>query len=394
MENKKKFKISKKVIIPLAIVCLIIIAVILTYIFKKNNNIITTSMQFDYLGYDNFYENNEDTVTVKEANKILLSAYLRTNDMSAIMDNDSDLDSWTRYGYDAKYLSKTEGDNKLTYIRLYELLYDTRIQIGEETRCTSNELNLNSEVYQQNQIEALNMLYNNGFITTENIDSNSIHNYVTKEYFEDIIVKYLFKYSLIGEKENKIDYEKTLNIPQSKKYFYLEENSIEKELEYNTLKIDVVEGYLLPKETYSQIRYDIDKIKSVINEYFNIILNIDYENINEEQIIHKMENISILNPDDIKYYIEYVKENKIKITGNSTVITPIIYYVNGTYYVRTKIQFKIESTDTRKNILLGDMLGKTTKYNNKEIKYIDLPITKNHYDWVISCKNINDYIIK
>ena len=398
MDKNKKIKINKKILIPLVVILIIAITAVSIVIFKKiDNDVITTTMQFDYLGYDQFYENEEETnILVEEANGILMSLYFENYETVTVREEIDPVavnTEWMKYGYNHNVVSNNEGKYKLTYMRLCELLYDTRIQIGNEQRYTSNELNLNTEEYVTGQIEALNYLYHNELITQDDINKEKLQTYVDKSYFEDIIVKYVFKYSLMHINDSKINYEASLNIPQNKNYFFVLDNVSDKELDYGLLKEKEETYYMSPKEVYAYIPKEIPKINELINNYFNTILNVNPENVEEGLFKYNVKNNCIVSNDEIENYCKYVKENNINFTGKATIISPIIYKVDGTYYVRTKLEININNSNTTEDILFGD-LGNKIKYDNNTIKYIDVPIQKETFGWDVADSKLYMYTVK
>lgn len=96
----------------------------------------------------------------------------------------------------------------------------------------------------------------------------------------------------------------------------------------------------------------------------NKLLNIDYETISYEDIYttlnaHCIGSISYSygSEEAVKNYVEYVKENKIKIKGTATSMLPIMYIDGMSCRVRMKIEFTIESSDTNLNLLLKPSYG-------------------------------------
>lgn len=82
-------------------------------------------------------------------------------------------------------------------------------------------------------------------------------------------------------------------------------------------------------------------------------------------------------------YIDYVKKNKIKIEGTVTPLFPIVYYDGSNVRVRTKIEYKILSSDTKSDLIFGDRNGNPgasrefyapTEYvNSTNTIYVDIP---------------------
>ena len=77
--------------------------------------------------------------------------------------------------------------------------------------------------------------------------------------------------------------------------------------------------------------------------------------------------------DDVKEYVDYVKVNKIKLEGKATPLLPIMYNNGEQYVIRTKVTFKVISSNTDINLLFGDE-DYSVKYDGNEFEvYIDVP---------------------
>ena len=77
-------------------------------------------------------------------------------------------------------------------------------------------------------------------------------------------------------------------------------------------------------------------------------------------------------------YVNYVKSNKIKLTGTVVAQLPCIYFDGENYRVRTKIEFNVESSDTEDNILYYDLTEEKITYNEKQYTlYLDVIMAKN-----------------
>lgn len=134
--------------------------------------------------------------------------------------------------------------------------------------------------------------------------------------------------------------------------------------------IDPISVYERRKAYYPEIAFNMES-------YMDGILNIDYNTITKEDLISRISSdcyYRILD-EDIDAYINYVKTNKIKITGTSHVQMPILYYDGLCYRVRTKIEFSIDNAIVKENLLLGD-LNSAQKISYSKDKYsliVDIP---------------------
>ena len=80
----------------------------------------------------------------------------------------------------------------------------------------------------------------------------------------------------------------------------------------------------------------------------------------------------------LEEYVEYVKSNHIKLSGEATAQLPCVYFDGQDYRVRVKLEIVIDSSDTDKNLLFYDLEGEDVSYDDDEITvYIDTKMNKN-----------------
>ena len=165
-------------------------------------------------------------------------------------------------------------------------------------------------------------------------------------------------------------------LPENHKdYPYIVDN-IEKEVYEYDYNILTKRTYKNPKQTYQVMGYLYGQTSDLIVRYFNKILNVDYATITTlnflESITHDV--AYLLDEQDVKTYVDYVKENKIKIQGEATPLLPIMYNNGEQYVVRTKITFNVLNSNTQYNLLFGDE-NNSVKYNSQQITmYVDVPM--------------------
>lgn len=379
IKNKKMFIIS--IIVAMAIIltsfCIIL--------YFQNNKKITTNMQFEYFGFNEYYENDSNELTINEAGKVLTCIYAQIYDISEIVDTSDGLGlGWQNYAYDMDLITNEEYLNNITCVRLFELIYNYEKTFRNIDENIQNILNIQNEKLSKEQISAINYLYCNDIISKNEI--NNLDDKVNKKYFEDIVIKCVFKFNLLDLNGDTIDYNTSLNIKENSNYFYLTDNVSKKALNKSTLKIENYEIYLSPKEVYKDIRNDLNEIADVVNGYFNIILNIDYNTISEKTLYDNLNKYLLADYNRIEEYVSFVKENNIKIEGYLNIIYPIVYYIDGEYYIRTEINYNIISSKTKENILFGNISNST--------KYIDVKINKNVLGWHISTINMENLQIR
>lgn len=220
----------------------------------------------------------------------------------------------------------------------------------------------------------------------KNKDSEVSNNYIIKGNLNKIIITLVEKYATVYPETIKFNEEGTLekqdvNIvtenakkPKNYKEFpYIVDN-----IQNRVYETDFVNkkdyNYQKPTEVYSMIGNSYGEIASTIRSHFVTLLNVDYENITVEDFLKQLnlDSIYYLEEDDVKDYIDYIKENKIKLKGNAEAMLPIICFSGESYLVRTKVTFEVVNSNTKDNLLYMD--EKTTYEGNKFEFYLDLPM--------------------
>lgn len=133
-----------------------------------------------------------------------------------------------------------------------------------------------------------------------------------------------------------------------------------------------------PNFVYYDLKNDLyDKTKRVLEEYYNRLINVDYNTINEEDYYGRLERGTVyyLPKDGLVNYIQYLKDNKVVIKGKAIFQAPIIYYDGAVYRVRIKLDINIESAGEYINLLfLDNEKGNVTNYKQgNNVIYIDAP---------------------
>lgn len=373
---------------------------------KKTEIGINFSDVFSFLGYSHIFEENFEQVTVGQAAQIVISTYNNVKNISdvvayksedefkSIYDYENDgKEKWKKYILENKVISEDEYETVLSYIRLYELLYECRKKWTPEFVEAENDIfNMDNNLYSQVQIKATQYLYENGIIDDDLINQEILLQPITKEDFEEIIVKYILKFNLMPfNKKDTLNYQETLNILKEiyhKDYFYIIAGVNEKELEYPYISSDL-DNLVIPKYTYNRISHDFEKIQTLLSEYFDTILTIDYESFDKDGFKKKIKKLSNDTDFDLDSYTEFVLTNRLKINGNYTLILPIIYQLNEYYYCRVKVNLNTINTDVSKNLIVG--------FQDKKCKsefYLDIPICYRKGEYKIADLKISQYIVK
>ena len=183
-----------------------------------------------------------------------------------------------------------------------------------------------------------------------------------------------WKIKELSQKEIKEEMEKHLDKPNELgKYYGLTYSDIQTIFNTYLNVIKAIRDYANNVDGQEKEHYQ--QIQEIAEGYYDLILNVDYNNIDYEKLKNKISKYVLYGTSGLKEYVDYVKEHKIQIEGKSSVMFPVIYYNGIEYVVRMKLEFEIKNTDTRNNLLYMDTINRTNKNikyeNDKYVIYID-----------------------
>ena len=394
-DNKKSIKLDKKkfLICFVSLLILVLVVFILIFAIQKNNKNksnkekwigINYDEKIDLFGFSKIYEECGDEITKIEALKI---NFLISKNSTSIEDSfdknykytDEDFIS-KNYIYSNKLknvISETNKDEKITVADELYALY--LIEKGRYKDVNdSNKITLeNINDYEEGKKVAIQTMYDNGIIEKEDFEQ-----VLTKEKSKEIMVKYVYTYKTMCR---NLDYEflkDETNVTSLYKLpFYPNSNQDAYNIEIKKAEIS---DYKEPTEIISETFSKYNSINKATKEFLNIVLNINYEDFEKEdfnidEYYEKINKFSLFSKSKIEEYVEYVKQNKIKIEGSGYAIIPVVYYSFGSYYVRAYIDFKISNSNINNNVLMQDIKFINAESNEfekgKEYKgYIDLRV--------------------
>jgi len=208
-------------------------------------------------------------------------------------------------------------------------------------------------------------------IISVNPNELSGNKYIFKGQLNELVVNFVQKYNTITMTDEKLNINPEKMPSNANEYPYtvinVDKSIYEKPFaaDFSTEAMAPVKLYRFKKESYTQI-------KRFAEEYFNNILNINYNNITEDSFKEKLAEYLIYMPNDdaIKKYIENVKSNEIIIQGSAKVQFPIIYSDGISYRIRMKLIFEIKSSKSKLNLIYLDYLNgldKTYEKNKYEL---------------------------
>lgn len=388
MKEKKPNKTIKKIIL-LSIVLIIIVAIVLGIIFILNFGKIKEEKMYEEkmntYGFSKLYNNqtanSSENVTKSEMLKMVIAALLNTDDIADIANSSSDTYNnaiWVNYAKDMNVIedsfitSENEASN-VSYIDTIKIVSKAKkVLLTEEYGKIKDVEIKDMEEYSDSEQKAIRDLLANGLLDNkkEKLKANKD---ITKGQFNKLIIKAFEKYNVtygtIEEDEN--------NLPTNKDDYPYILKEIPKEIYEIAFINNDEEKFKTPNQTYGNLKNKYIAIKQNVENYYNFLLNVNYETITEEEMLDKTKSLTVglLEENEIKDYIEYVRNNKIKLEGKATVLLPIIYYDGIEYRVRTHLEFEIKNSNTDKNLLFLDISD--TKYTGNKIDcYIDVRLGK------------------
>jgi hypothetical protein len=144
--------------------------------------------------------------------------------------------------------------------------------------------------------------------------------------------------------------------------------------------------YIISRESYFEnpnfVYYDLkdeiyDRTKRVLEQHYNLFINVDYSTIEEDKYHRYMQSSTAysLPKQGLSKYIQYLKDNKVVIKGKAIFQAPIIYYDGAVYRIRMKLDLNIESQGEYKNLMYLDSESNnvTTYKPGNNVIYIDAP---------------------
>lgn len=368
--NKPHKKINKKLIITLVITVVLLVALsIFIYVIAQNKKYAKYlpyeetmhTYAFDIM-YDNQTAATREKVTKSEAIKMAIAATLNIEEVPGMEDNGTfNNNIWVRYAVTKGIIggdevNESNADDLVTYTEFITYLEKAKVKLLKQDLKTSVELQYkDKDKYTTEEQTYLQDLIESGVI--ENSKSKLKGNRkVFKGEVNELVTKYAEKNNTITLEGDKININPDKVPSNADMYTYILSNVDKSVYEIDLQKGEYVDYVLSPKESYIKNKQDYKDIKEMVEEYYNTILNIDYSNITSEKFLNDI-NLYMSNEydeEEVNEYVNYVKDNRIKISGTSKVQMPIIYYDGVDYRVRTKLEFNLEESYVENNVLFND----------------------------------------
>lgn len=347
--------------------------------------------KMDIYGFSQVYDdgdcNTSDKVTKSEAVKMILSCLYNVQNIEGIaLPTDKTYPNaiWVEYAIKqgivtSEEVNESNADQKVTYKEVLVWMYNIKakvLNIEPDTEAKVDIKDINS--FNPDQRLAVYDLVNSNIITVspKRINGNQK---LYKGKMNELIVNFAEQYNTItvGDARININEEK---IPDNAARYPYTLASVQKDTYEIPFKNDGVEGFVSPIELFKDNKQYYSQIKSYIENYYGYLININHENITVEQMKRKMKKYALTAFDDkvLTSYVDYVKANKIKLSGTATVQMPCVYFDGENYRVRTKLEFNVDSSNTDKNLLYYDLQTSGVTYKDKMYSvYIDVIMAKN-----------------
>ena len=276
----------------------------------------------------------------------------------------------------------------------FEVVYPAKIEIKSELLDDLNGLN-EQELYYVTK--AINL----GLIENSSDDFKQVP--ITQEEFEKVLVQFSMKFTTFAPDNRYRRGSNRFNLVTDPSLFpsnytwypYILDNTPKEVYEYRgcyapynyTPSSGFTESKASPNHLYGIYSRYIDESYINIEDFFDIILNIDYRTINTEKFIDKLHTYLLYCVYDdygddgqiyvnmLTEYVEYIKENKIVMSGKATPLFPCLYENDSALmtFVKCKLEVNIISSDIEnpKLCFFGKyMLGT----DNDSVRYAEVSV--------------------
>ena len=388
-QNNKKYRIRTILLSVLAIV--IVAAVIITSIIIANINYSKYEKYEDKMDlygfsqvYDNGRANTRDKVTKSEAVKMVLACLYNVPSIEGIALPTEETYSnsiWVEYAIKQGFVTREEvnasnADDKVRYQEVLVWLYNIKakaLNIEPDTEDNFNVKDINA--YNADQQLAIKDLLNSGVITVNTNRINGTQK-LYKGKLNELIVNFAEEYNTITVGNSKININLEKIPSNADRYTYTLAN-VNKDIYEIPFVNDGKEGFISPIDYYPANKQYFTQIKTYVEGYYDYLLTVDYNNISIQQMKRKLKKYAYVefSDEELQKYVDYVKNNKIKLNGKSTAQFPCVYFDGIDYRVRVKLEIVVENSDTKENLLFGDT--KTTYSDTQATIYIDAILAKN-----------------
>lgn len=355
---------------------------------SSSNSLVTKNSYVKYeekmitYGFDQLYDNKSakttETVTISEAIKLALGVIYNTNSEYSfgpllngfgIPNDEYPNANWVDYARSNVLINYDVGLNnyneKIKYIDVIYLFERCKIEFLKDYPIKDIKTYLKDiDIYSLNEQVAINDMIASGIIYPI-ADSLNGNEYIFKGQLNELVINFAEKYSTIALNGDKINTDPSKMPYNASDFAYIVSN-VDTEI-YEKLPLNGKSWNAASKKIYAIKKQFYPNLKVYLEESFNRILNVDYRTISEESFMQDVEDYFIydFNPQDIKYYVDYVKKNQIIIEGNCEMQAPIVYFSDMLYRARIKLNFEVKHSNTKDNLLFLDIVNAVKKTYEK-----------------------------
>ena len=376
---------NKKKMIILGIIALIIVSTLIygisylirVIVYSKYN---PYSKQIERYGLGQMYDDGKvtshDSASKTEALKVIISSINHLIDTNPTEEEEEFKNqTWVNYAVDKNIISqdeinKSNANSQVTYIEFVTYYITAISKLRGDKLDTSIYPNFTDiDGIKNEQLYAVSDMLAKGVLKNDIVSLNP-NRKLYKGELNKIACDIIKAYNLVVPKGKKfnIDEEKE---PSNKDIYPYILFDVDKEAYEKDLIIRNKEDAELPNETFIKNRTGLEATYKRVEKYYNAILNVDYETITEDSFKSSLNGCTVfkIHDETVKEYVDYVKANKIKISGKATAELPIYYY-DGLYHrMRVKVEFEILNSDTTKNLIYGDLSEVVNDINYSDKKY-------------------------
>lgn len=372
-------KIKLIIIVSLIIFSLVVVSLIYLFdIYKykryKSYEKIMDTYDFSKL-YNNGTSRSNEYVSDIEAIKIIIAAaYNSSDNVFSLIEEFTTDEMWYEYAKENGIVqdsSENKLNKKTSLIKVIEYISNTKnsilnMDISSEVKPTFSDY----KDYNKEQRYAIIDLVSSEILTnnTEKLNGNKK---IRKGEFNELIVNFVNKYTLLITNDSLVQNEEDMP-SNSEEYPYVLEN-VEKEVYEQQFEIENPNDFISPAGFYKVEKGNYSEIVKMCENYYNALLNINYQSITKEGFIDSIKKYIIgdIAENKVQEYIDYVVKNHVIISGTATVQMPIVYNDGVDLRVRMKLEFSVES-DTKENLLYLDQdYDSKIIYNEKNEIYFD-----------------------
>lgn len=368
------------ILILLIVVAIVIYKYVSDYLYNKKYKPFEVKMHT--YGFDKMYNDSKATskekVTKSEAIKLILSSIYNTYDISGFAYETTDKYSnaiWVTYAKKQgiipdDYITSENENSYITYSDVIQYYIKARIILLKKSLTSDSQSGFSDLSSYNTDLQT----YINDAVSSGLIDNSKgklkANNDITKGQFNEFIIRFVEKYNTIVLNGDKLNVDPSKTPSNADEYPYILFN-VDKAVYEKPFSKELADNFLNPIDTYIKKKNYYSQIKEMAEDYYNKILNINYQTINIDDFKNSiLKNTSAgASDDEINQYINYVKQHKIKISGTAKAQMPIVYYDGIDYRIRMILNFSVESSDTKENVIFEDL--KPVNYSLTKTNYSD-----------------------